>query len=919
MASKLETSYSGMFLDTKLRTLLNDLNKELINSNLSTKEDISSLFNKVVKEYYGNLHKALFKYKEIGKGNNPDITQLNLDNYTIYNDLRILYSSLKNIRNLLASNYNTLSGMSLKIKTDMAEASSKLIDYKLQNTNKIEPLFTDSFFNLSKIENDDSKYTKTKAFIDTFNNNVVLPLNGEAETLKLKSIKIVQDSVGTSGNNQEINSIARDNLKLAVDNSLDTWFEFEQVGSTELQLPTILNLKLEFEEEKIFNLLDISTVQMPNGSYPAILEIKGSTDGAAFFDLKSLFLGDITKDSIGNNIIQLGENQENPNGGNMLYFSPRKIKFLSIKLIEDSSFFIKTSSGIKYRRAIGIRELKAKSQKFKNEGQLITTNFLSNKEISKITLSTKEYEVPNFKNTFNYFISVDDGLNWEGISPSQKIKDKIPEILSYNIDYLESSKKTEFPIASVKMKCEFKLEEGDESTSITSGYNKENKTEFLNLAAGTKTITLQEQPFGSIILSRTNFGSVGRSSYFKIPNSSLKELADRYILQLPLHIFPSEKIEINQEEILIDNYVWTRVDDITSTHSATSLVYEFDYINNIITFAKTIASAQAGKKPSGDIFFKLKRENIKLDPQVTGAILKTRFPHDGIKENISIYKLSETLSEKLFKLRNLASLHRIGIGEIDHITITQDLNSKLDTEKPYVNGVIELSGNGEYSIDKKNGIIFTYQALDNSEEILVNIFYKEKTDVSFSLEDGVLKTQENIQFDNKTFNLNIPSQTYAVSLGFSNIQKNSIVFIDFPSELQTEVPLALMETAFNTQNTFGQYAIDYDNGIIYSQDKFSGKLSGTLNNTNYFGEYNITYKIPETSYTVLIKDKIIELNDKFVSDFFNDSNAETQTPSLLKVDYVFIKETKESMSELLPYSTPFIMEYKIITALKEIL
>lgn len=917
MTNKFETSYSGMFLDTKLRILLSDLNKELINSNLATKEDVSSLFNKIIKEYYINLHKALFKYKELSKGNNPDITRMNMDNYVIYNDLRILYTSLKNARTLLASNYNTLSGMSLKIKTDIAEASSKLIDYKMQNTNKFAPTFSDSFFNLSKIEADDSKYTKSKSFIDTFNNNVVLPLDGESETLKIKSTRIVEDSIGTSGNNQEISSIARDNLKMAVDNSLDTWFEFEQVGIAELELPTILNLKIEFEEEKIFNLLDINTIQMPNGSYPAILEIKASTDGSVFFDIKSLFLGEIVKDSIGNEIIQLGENASNPNGGNMLYFSPRKIKFLSIKFIEDSSFFIKTSAGIKYRRAIGIRELKAKSQKFKTSGQLITTNFLSNKEISKIALFTNEYLAPNFKNTFDYFVSVDNGQNWEQISPSQNIKDKIPEILNYNIDYLESSKKTDFPIASVKLKCDFKIEEGEETTSVSAGFTKKNKTEFLNLAAGSKVINLDQKPFGSVSLYQTNFGSVGKNTYLRIPNSGLKELNDRFILQLPLHVFPSESLQIDQEELLIDNYSWKRVDDFLSSHDATSLIYHFDYINNIVTFNKDISTLRKGKKPNGDIFIKLKRENVKLIPQAKSTILQPKLPHDGIKENISLYKLAEALTEKSFKLKNFASLHRIGLEEIDHIVIVKDLNNKLQTEKEYINGVIELSTNGDYSIDKKRGIVFTYQALDSIEEVLITIFYKEKTNINFTITDGELVTTDSIKMDNRTFSVAMPSSVYAISLGYTNIQKNSIIFVDFPNTLSLEVPFEKMEILFNEANTSGRYAIDYEKGILYSQNVITGKLSGTLVNTNYFIEYNITYKIPETSYTIITNEKRIDLSDKFVSDFFNTNSSETQTPTLLKVDYTYTETVKESLSELLQYTTPFIMEYKIITTPKE--
>jgi hypothetical protein len=575
MSNKIETSYSGMFLDTKLKTLLNDLNKDLIEYKPSTKEDVSILFNKVIKEYEKTLKKSLFTYKPVYAGSDPDISKFNKDNLTIYNDLKILYLSLRNTRNLLASNFNTLSGMVMKLKSDIAEASSGLMDYKIQNTTKYSPNFSDSFYNLSKIESDDTKYSKEKAFIDTFNNNVVLPLDKEASIAKIKKLTIVDNSVGTSGNNQEIGSIARDNLKLAVDNSSDTWFEFEQVGVTELGSPTVLNLRLDFEEDVFFNLLDINTVQMPNGSYPAISEIKGSQDGSTFFDLTSLYLGGWDYDSIGNKVIPLGENPENPNGGNILYFIPRKIKHLIVKLIEDSSYFIKTSSGVKYRRAIGLKEIKAKSQKFKNSGQLITTDFLLNKEISKIALFTDEFFPLNFKTTFNYFVSIDNGQNWEEISPTQRLKEKIPEILNYNIDYLASSKKTDFPVLSVKLKCDFTIEEGDESTSVTSGYITKNQTEFKTIAEGTKSIQLERNPFGSVHIYKTNYGSVGRDNYYKIPNSNLKELQDRFILQLPIDVYPSQSIQPNQEEFFIDNYSWSRVDEINESQTSDSLVYEF--------------------------------------------------------------------------------------------------------------------------------------------------------------------------------------------------------------------------------------------------------------------------------------------------------------------------------------------------------
>lgn len=918
MSNKIETSYSGMFLDTKLKVLLDDLNTNLIEGRFSTKEDISLLFNKTIKEYSKTLDKSLLEYKMIASGSEPDIVKFNSDLLTIYNDLKILYLSLRNLRNLLTSNFNTLSGMTLKLKSDIAETSSNLIDYKIQNTTKFSPAFSDSFYNLSKIESDAKAYGKEKAFVDLFNNNIVLPLNKEATSAKIKKISIAGDSVGTSGNNQEIGSIARDNLKLAVDGSIDTWFEFEQVGVTELGSPTTLNLKLEFQEEIFFNLLDVATVQMPNGSYPVISEIKGSQDGSIFFDLTSLYLGSWDHDSLGNKIIPLSENPENPNGSNLLYFLPRKVKFLVIKLIEDSSYFIRTSSGVKYRRAIGIKEIKPKSQKFKNSGQFITTNFLSNKEISKISLFTDEFSPSNFKSTFEYFISVDNGQNWDPISPSQKVKDKIPEILNYNIDYLQDSKKTDFPVASIKLKCDFKVEPSDDATSITSSYTTKKQTEFKTVAEGVKSIQLDRIPFGSIQMYRTNYGSVGKESYYKIPNFNLKELEDRYLLQLPISVYPIQSIQQDQEELFIDNYIWTRVEEINEEHESL-MVYEFDYLNNIVTFNKAKNDNRYGKLPVGDIFFKLKRENVFLKKQADYTLIETNLPHDAIKENISIYSVDEESSTLNFKLRNLASVHRLGVPEIESIEVIIDANSILNNEKNFTNGVVELTSPGDYSIDKKRGIVYTHSSLSATEDVKIKAYYKKKNQINFDIVDGEIRTTENLKKQNKSFAFDIAIPRYAIDLGFKNIEEKSIIFIEFPVEIKKEVPYEEMENEFNKTETADKYSIDYKNGIVYFQVKVDGKISGTLVNSNYFGEYNVTYKIPEYDYTVFPAERRVDFSDKFVSDYFNFVNTDYSSASLMKVEYSYTEEVKESLGDLFPYVTPFIKEYKIITTPKELL
>jgi hypothetical protein len=80
MTSKLETSYSGMFLDTKLKTVLDNLNKELI-KHWQTGEYIETTYiynenNEIITEIYSQ-GKAEYTYYD--DGNIKDIIRYTKD------------------------------------------------------------------------------------------------------------------------------------------------------------------------------------------------------------------------------------------------------------------------------------------------------------------------------------------------------------------------------------------------------------------------------------------------------------------------------------------------------------------------------------------------------------------------------------------------------------------------------------------------------------------------------------------------------------------------------------------------------------------------------------------------------------------------------------------------------------------------
>lgn len=917
MTSKLETSSSSTLLTTKINKLLSDLNKEFAGFETTTKEEVIMSFNEVVRKFYSSLEKPLFNYKEFRQGKLPNISEINGSFILAQQDLQILYEELSSLREKLSSNYNALAAASLQVKSDLSKATSDLLDYKIQNTNRIQPSFIDMFNNLSKIDSDDNSYDKDKAFVDTKNNRVIMPLEEEAEVLKITRIRIAEDSVGNSGNNEEVGVVARDNLQFISDSNVDTWFEFEQVNRKEIVAPTVLSLRIDFEEEKIFNLIEVVPLVLPNGTAPAISSIRGSVDGSTFFDLMPFYQGEITQDSIGTDVIQLNSKDDNPTEENILYFFPKKIKYLSVKFIEDASYFIRTPSGIKNRTAVGIKELKVKAQKFKQKGQIISIDHEANKEISKVAVKSSEVIPDNFDTTLDYFISVDSGRTWDPIGPSQRVSTDKSEVLNYNIDFLEESKRTEVPVSAVKLRVDMEVKTSEDDTTINSAFSRVEKTEFQSIGAGSKTISLEEKPIGGLDIYRVNYGSVGGSGFYRTETSSLTEIEDRILLQLPLSVFPQNSIKEDREVIFADNFTWTRVNDLT-TSSATDLHYEFDYINNIVTFNKDDSGTRKGKEPAGDILFKLERENPIFKNLGKQSQVETSLRHDGVKEKIQIYKLNEEILNKTIRIRNNSSVHRLGVTEIDNVTVTQDLNSKLTLEKDYINGVYELTTSGDFSVDKTKGVLYTFESVDSDEDIQVSVDYKTRTSLDFELQEGqVLVDTEAYQPQNKVFDIDIASPTFVVNLGIKNISKGTLQFNTFPAEFETEVSFEEMEEKFEDNDILNAYAVDYREGLIYTKNQTSGQLQGICSAADYFIEYNISYKLPRTSFTVNKDDQQIVFADDYVLDFFADSQVNGLSSPLFKIEYGFADTIDESSIELIKYVTPLLNSYTITTTPKD--
>lgn len=932
MTNKLETSSGSSLLDNKIRIMLGSLNRDFANLDSITKEGVITSFNEVVQKFYETIGKPLFTYRELRRGKMPNITEMNNSFNAAEQDIRTVYEELTSIRKKITSNFNSLSGFSLKLKSDVAMISSELMDYKIQNTNKSVPTFSDRFSDLSKIEIEDKAYDKEKMFVDVANNRVVLPLAGEAQSMKPKRIQIADNSIGTSGNNQEVGVISRSSLELLADNNMDTWFEFEQVSKEKITTPTTLVLKIELEKEGIFNLLEIAPSAFPTGTYPAIAGLSGSVDGSLFFDLMPFYLGNIETDSNGNRVVQLGATPGNPSDSNMLPFSPKKVKYISIKLIEDSSYFIQSPSGIRNRSAIGIKEIKIKSQKYKQEGQIISTNFVSEKEISKISLETLEVLPSGYDTTLKYFTSIDDGKVWEEIGPSQKTSEA-PEVLSYNIDFLKDSKRTETPIHGVKLKGEVLLEKSTSSLALGSTAIEQETTEFQNISSSAPSITLKEPPTGIVNLYEIGYGSVGTGPLYTFSSLDIRENDDRVIAKLPPSVFRKGTIEEGQEQIYAEGFEWKRVDDIT-LFTSSERVYEFDYSNNQATFYKlspessvqvtneadgttsteVISEQRHGAKPVS-IAFRLKREEAQIERREKDCIINTLFEADGIKDNIKAYKVLEEILIKEIRLRNRASVQRLNVEELQSLEVVKDENSRILVQKDFIDGVLELAVEGDYSVDYVSGTLFLFSPIRNEEEVTIKVAHKEKQEISTTLKEGSITIEdEDYQTIEESFSQVIEGQTYVLDLGHRNIERGTLQFSEVPETVETEVPFDTVEESFSNPLISNPYAVDYRRGLLFVKHPTEGLVKGILSRGNYYVEYRVAKKIAQTDYSVDRETSILTFTDAYISgSYVQTQNNENTASGFYRIEYKYAEEIEEPSGEMLQYTTPILKQYKIKT------
>ncbi len=916
MSNKVASVNSSKLLDNKLAVILENLNENLKDQSLVEREAILAQFNEVINKFYRTLNNPLFQAEEFREGTFPNYQKLNANFQEVEQDLNIVYKEINSLEKFIVNNFNSLNTQASALRGRLRKVSSDLGDFRLHALDNLggATYYTDSFQNTEKIDYNSKLYDESANSININSGLVSLPVeSGKVKTYTVTETTVGSGSNGISGNNQELNGLLRGELKSITDSNADTWFEYEMVTKEQSTIPLIFEAKFRLDKDSIVNTINLSSMAFAVRNYPRITRLEVSLDGKEYTDILDQIPSSVVFEETDDKVILLNPASGKFSGNTVIKFPPVKTRYINLVFQQDDSYIIKTSSGIKYRKAVGIRDIEIMGEVYEAIGETVSVAFNAEDEIKKVSLISNAQTDDGLTN-IKHYISADEGQNWNEIQSVEQIDRDTTEILNFNLEGVDSIS-TDSPVSSIRHKA--LLERLAVGFSVRGGVERrrEEASEFRTIVAGTQEIVLNERPIASTVnVKNTSFGSVGEGSFHLVNSSDIILRDDFTFVYLPREPFAQNSILEDQEIVHINNELWARTADL-SVAAGEAKVYEFDYLNNIIKFGDDVT----GKKPDGDIFLGLSREQTQISHD-SPRRLQTAFDTDGVKDTTSLYRLEPNQTKTGHVLPKAATISRLNLTDIQGITVTADTAGALASEQIFVNGSTELTATGHYSIDYVSGTIYSYTETAEDSDTVIDITYRPRVDVAFSLVNGQIEIAEEDYITRVESDTLVLAATNVIRLTNEFVEPRSLRFLSLGGDFNTEVPFIGDGSEFDLELTpaelAGHYTVDYKRGIIYTYAAVTGTLVVEYNRTCYYAEYNIAVEVPGDDFTVNEEDNTITFTNKYIIKTFSSSLNRNVLRSLFKVDYSFVSELEQNPRELEKYHTPLLKDYALVVLTK---
>lgn len=727
--NKYTTVVTSEILKNKLAKIIEALQAKTSPSStvteLVTYEQLLSEATKAISTFYKDLSAPKFNANTILADTEPNLEDRNTNFQNIFDDLDVLFSEFENIESVALGNFNYMVSRLNRINSKTKLVSSKISDYVLFSENKTKDaiFFSDSFNNLTKIENNSPLLNEEQCDINQSEGIATLPIDRvKQKPITIKNLPVINsNSNGTAGNSSETTRAFNGDISVITDNNADTWFEYERIPSTGNDgIPLVLDITINFGNEQIINSIRVNPNNFGTKTQVEIDKIDTSVDGKTFVSIKDdIPIADwIPEDE--ENTFSLAPTSSKFAGQGVFTFTPRKAKYVRLSMRQNTAYPIDNG---KMRYAIGIRDVTIEALPFKTKGEIVSSTFTSLDEVKKVALLVNQNPDPSTLSKLakiQHYVSVDNGISWNEIRPLKStgitdVSQEVPEILNFN-DVAAGSISTSDPVTSLRYKAKLErntdafIDNNGELAQVTS-----TTTELHFPPSSTPfVIQLQNLPIeGTISIVDPNFGSRGLSQYrYDLATGTGKKIE----MKLPYDHLPIDYQKNSSGKIIRRYAIDLFVDDKQWIQGApTGTDEKFQVIYTPELKIKT-GDGSVGACPQNGQLVSINFSKERLFPtEDEKHICQFEFPVVPNKSLVKIYRYGNRSVKYVVIPKNATAVKLEGDG----ITHANDASIWLDgipytilTPAQFINGSSEFNiSSNQISIDTFNGYLYLSRSI----------------------------------------------------------------------------------------------------------------------------------------------------------------------------------------------------------------
>ena len=729
----------------KVINVLKDVISAYRSGAITTREELLREYIAALNTLYQSIESTLLEHTPVVPDTAPTIQHQNEDVSQTNRDLNILFSEMNLLGTYMVNLLNQISSEKDDLQGRVKRTASKLADYQLyRGTTGLvisegfvdsrgldigSPLLSEQQCNFS--------YSEGAATLAVVTQNL----------LPIDKVEIdPQTFTGVVGSLEDVNADSSHAvLSDMTDNNPDSWTEFELTYFADEDKPTNLEatLLLTLKDPKIVNHIVIDPINFGLLNGVIVQDIKVSSDGTEWISVRNdMPLADYSGETP-EDVFLLSPASGKFSGVFTYTFLPRKAKYISITLTQDTPYLIQTVQGNKYRLAIGIRSIDIYSNKYAAVSELVSTVRDVAGIIRKLALLSAY--IPDETSQLadvKFFVSFDDGENWTPIQPLTEDDWEQLEVLNVDGDY----KSLRFKIT---------LQRNDEVFASASSITGEEEVKQRLDIVKTNTSSSPQQITPSKPLANANVtvidAPLGSRSNDWIGRPKIKigtGTGDELTLTLPFDLYPISNIRTDEVRVFVSGVEWTQTYDISSA-SATARVYEIDAPRKIV-FGDNINGLSPAT--NADIEIMLTAETVFFERFGEFYTYLLKMPCDGYKRHAV---LEHALPPSPW---NSARLTPSGNGMVDgkyEYVLPVDQITSFDLTELLANGSVpgtsvfntrvynleDVDATGKWFFDLEKGSLYSYDTFTPARRVTVRYKYTKHVEQDLDL----VKSGTNIQ------------------------------------------------------------------------------------------------------------------------------------------------------------------------------